>query len=109
MFLGRGLKIIVEKSLNSLALSSAEAANLKFSPILETETNDDGRVAKDDIPRLAAPGVYRVSFLTGLYFENSGQEVFYPIAQIVFKAKSNQHYHIPLLLSPFGYNTYRGS
>ena len=56
------------------------------------------------------PGVYRVRFDTGAYFGAAGIETFYPEATIVFVVRdANAHYHVPLLLSPFGYSTYRGS
>ena len=52
-------------------------------------------------------GTYKICFETSAYL---GEEGFYPFAHIVFKiADPSQHYHIPLLLSPFGYSTYRGS
>jgi 5-hydroxyisourate hydrolase len=49
-------------------------------------------------------------FATGDYFLEAGDEIFYPYAEVVFVIDKNTgHYHIPLLLSPFGYSTYRGS
>jgi len=74
-------------------------------------TNADGRIsdlvsADADI----APGVYRLIFDTGKYFANHQVESFYPQVTIIFRlADVAQHYHVPLLLSPFGYSTYRGS
>ena len=74
-------------------------------------TNDDGR-----IPDLCAAeqvmdaGIYRMHFDTAAYFAATGDPVFYPWADVVFTIGGDgQHYHIPLLLSPFGYSTYRGS
>ena len=74
-------------------------------------TNEDGR-----IPDLCAAGElmsagdYRMHFDTAAYFESRGDTVFYPWAEVVFRIGGDgQHYHIPLLLSPFGYSTYRGS
>ena len=69
-------------------------------------TNADGRVARF-LPRdvEAAPGVYRLVFDTGAY-----QEGFYPEVCIAFRVTdAGRHYHVPLLLSPYGYSTYRGS
>ena len=74
-------------------------------------TDDDGRL-KTLLPAgaPAAKGVYRVTFDTGAYFEATQQRVFYPECTVVFVLDApDQHYHIPLLLSPFGYSTYRGS
>ncbi len=67
----------------------------------------DGRVKT--FPALPEPGVYRVTFETAAYFEAKGQSSFYPYAAIVFTVRAAEHHHIPLLLSPFGYTTYRGS
>lgn len=74
-------------------------------------TNSDGRVS--DLVSAAvkiAPGVYRLIFDTGKYFGSQQSESFYPHVIIIFRlADAAQHYHVPLLLSPFGYSTYRGS
>ena len=73
-------------------------------------TNDDGRItdllAADDILPV---GTYRMLFETGAYFESLNSPVFYPVVHIIFIVQDSAHYHIPLLLSPFGYSTYRGS
>ena len=54
--------------------------------------------------------VYRLTFDTDLYFSSLGVEGFFPEAVIVFHVRdAGQHHHVPLLLSPFGYSTYRGS
>jgi len=74
-------------------------------------TDPDGR-ARRLLPEGAAlmTGTYRIIFATGAYFRDLGIEGFYPEASIVFDVRdANQHYHVPLLLSPFGYSTYRGS
>lgn len=74
-------------------------------------TDEDGRLRT-----LLPSGVelelatYRLSFATGGYFASQNLESFYPKVQIVFVVRdASQHYHVPLLLSPFGYTTYRGS
>ncbi|MGC3873122.1 hydroxyisourate hydrolase [Halomonas sp. GXIMD04776] len=55
-------------------------------------------------------GVYRVTFETGDWFEAHDTETFFPEIPVPFKVEdTDQHYHIPLLLSPYGYSTYRGS
>jgi 5-hydroxyisourate hydrolase len=55
-------------------------------------------------------GRYRLTFDTGSYFASAGVEPFYPAVVVVFVVRdTSQHYHIPLLLSQFGYSTYRGS
>ncbi|EED32930.1 hydroxyisourate hydrolase [gamma proteobacterium NOR5-3] len=74
-------------------------------------TNDDGRVAGllNADEKLAA-GTYRMHFSTAAYFSALNLTVFYPYVDVVFNLDdSGEHYHIPLLLSPYGYSTYRGS
>lgn len=83
----------------------------KFEILGKGETNSDGRVI-DLLPhdRPLEPGRYRMRFETAKYFEEIKSEGFYPYVEVVFEIRNNtQHYHIPLLLSPFGYSTYRGS
>jgi 5-hydroxyisourate hydrolase len=54
-------------------------------------------------------GVYRLTFETGAYFKTQGIKAFYPLVEVVFEVADDRHHHVPLLLSPFGYSTYRGS
>jgi len=77
----------------------------------EATTDDDGR-AKRLLPEgtVLIPGTYRITFATGVYYRALEIEGFYPEAAIVFDVRdAAQHYHVPLLLSPYGYTTYRGS
>jgi 5-hydroxyisourate hydrolase len=73
-------------------------------------TNSDGRVANllPDEEHLPF-GIYKLNFDTKHYFDAQEIESFYPTVEIIFEIKTTQHYHVPLLLSPFGYSTYRGS
>ena len=74
-------------------------------------TNADGRIS-DLIPddTTIEAGVYRLIFDTSTYFAGNNIQSFYPQVTVVFKIENpGQHYHVPLLLSPFGYSTYRGS
>lgn len=74
-------------------------------------TDDDGRV-RQLLPAGSAltAGIYRLTFATEAYFRAEEIEGFYPEAAIVFHVRdANQRYHVPLLLSPYGYSTYRGS
>lgn len=73
-------------------------------------TNQDGRIPNLLNQELLLPlGVYRMNFDVQSYFEQLGVESFYPTVDIVFTIKTQEHYHVPLLLNPFGYSTYRGS
>ncbi len=74
-------------------------------------TDADGRqraLMPDTVP--AAPGVYRLRFDTGAYFAAQSLTAFFPQVTVMFEvAEGRAHHHVPLLLSPFGYTTYRGS
>ncbi|EYF05667.1 hydroxyisourate hydrolase [Chondromyces apiculatus] len=74
-------------------------------------TDADGRLrtllSGDERPQV---GTYRLTFDTGAYFSALGVEAFYPSVSIVFLLRApEEHHHVPLLLNPFGYSTYRGS
>ena len=73
-------------------------------------TDQDGRL-QDLLPneRPLETGTYRLVFEIEDYFVDSGRRCFYPFIPIVFDIEDGEHYHIPLLLNPFGYATYRGS
>lgn len=73
-------------------------------------TNADGRIA-DLLPpsRNINPGNYKMVFETGNYFYENKVKGFYPEVEIQFAVLDDGHYHVPLLINPFGYSTYRGS
>ena len=72
-------------------------------------TDGDGRVGSIGPERLES-GDYRLRFASGAYFAGRGVDGFYPEVVVVFTiADADQHYHVPVLLNPFGYSTYRGS
>lgn len=82
---------------------------LRFETLGEGTTDADGRV-KSLLPQSPEPGTYRITFHVAPYFELLGVAAFYPEVAVTFHvATSGQSYHVPLLLNPFGYSTYRGS
>lgn len=97
--------------------------NGEFQVLATAKTNDDGRVTKgmwyskngtklEELSKQEANKelvLYRITFETGAYFKRFGEKSLYPFVQIVFEMNEAEHYHIPLLLSPYGYSTYRGS
>lgn len=88
-----------------LAVRSATAAG----PLAASVTADDGRCA--DLPPLP-PGTTHatLTFGTGPYLESvHGTEAFFPEAVVTFAVTPGEHYHVPLLLNPYGYSVYRGS
>jgi 5-hydroxyisourate hydrolase len=79
------------------------------TPIATAETDDDGRVP-DLGPETLESGDYRITFATGQYFAGRNQPTFYPFVTVNFTVQATErHYHVPLLLSPFAFSTYRGS
>ncbi|MCA9602119.1 MAG: hydroxyisourate hydrolase [Myxococcales bacterium] len=74
-------------------------------------TDGDGRL-RDLLPAGTAvePGTYRLTFDTATYYAAQVVDGFYPSVSITFTIRAaGEHYHVPLLLNPFGYSTYRGS
>ncbi len=73
-------------------------------------TNKDGRIS-DWLNKevMLTFGIYKMRFLTKGYFDQLHLPTFYPYVEIIFEINTQEHYHIPLLLNPFGYSTYRGS
>ncbi|MFT7581598.1 MAG: 5-hydroxyisourate hydrolase [Myxococcota bacterium] len=93
-----------------LALARQDGSGA-FTELSRQSTNDDGRV-KQLLPDgdTLTPGVYQMTFETGPYLDRVHGGGFYPVVPIIFKiTASDEHYHVPLLLSPYGISTYRGS
>jgi 5-hydroxyisourate hydrolase len=93
------------------------AGDTGWAPAGEGTTGPDGRLRLSGDPgdpgdpaMGAEPGVYRMTFGSGAYFKARGSATFYPEVSITFEMTDRaEHYHVPLLLSPFAYSTYRGS
>ncbi len=82
----------------------------EFGETGRATTDADGRVSRflPNVPLVA--GTYQLVFETAAYFRAASREVFFERVTLEFHvADSAQHYHVPLLLTPFGYTTYRGS
>jgi 5-hydroxyisourate hydrolase len=96
---GRGIAIELERAQNGI-----------WHLVGGGVTDDDGRL-RALTPAGAVPtGTYRIRFQVGAYFATRQQDAFYPVVEIQFTVgDGEQHYHVPLLLSPFGFSTYRGS
>ncbi|MEO5966689.1 MAG: 2-oxo-4-hydroxy-4-carboxy-5-ureidoimidazoline decarboxylase [Ferruginibacter sp.] len=96
---GEGISIVM-KSLN----------NEKWVCVSQGITNADGRISELLPPNRKLPdGIYKMIIDTQSYFKKKKLESFYPSVEIQFYIINDSHYHIPLLISPFGYTTYRGS
>lgn len=91
---GQGIKVTLERG----------------SEILATAVTDtDGRVPEFPGGKTLAEGAYRLRYLVEEYFKRDRRETLYSEITINFRIGPDQHYHLPLLLGPFGYTTYRGS
>ena|SRR5436190_17048626 len=98
---GAGIPVVLERKTHTSG----------WQTVADGITDIDGRV-NDLLPTTEAflPGHYRLTFDTGGYFAMRTMECFFPLVTVGFAVKDpTQHYHVPLLLSPFGYSTYRGS
>ena len=92
-----------------LGLTLDRAKNGDWEPTGAGATDDDGRWRHAADAELS-PGTYRLTFATGDYFRASGTTGFYPEVVVTFEVTDPAaHYHVPLLLSPYAYSTYRGS
>jgi 5-hydroxyisourate hydrolase len=81
-----------------------------FTQVARTTTDTDGRVRSFEGAADQPAGRYRLTFRVDAYFNAQGVESFFPEVQILFVVKTaGRSHHVPLLLSPFGYSTYRGS
>jgi len=98
------------KPAQGVAISLHHQKHDGWTQLTEGVTNTDGRIPnllnKDTVLPI---GVYKMRFEVQAYFDSLKVTAFYPFVEIVFNISSGEHYHVPLLLNPFGYSTYRGS
>jgi 5-hydroxyisourate hydrolase len=91
---------------------AVELADSRGLPVDSGVTDADGRASLG--PELLPAGEYTLAFHTGAYFAALGVDTFYPFVTVTFSVEiaadgTSRHLHVPLLLSPFAYSTYRGS
>lgn len=99
---GAGIAVLLERR---------DANRGEWKPVGQGNTDEDGRL-RTLVPEGAAlePGQYRLIFDTWTYFNEQSVQTLYPSVIIVFEVAAGEtHYHVPLLLGPFAYTTYRGS
>ena len=83
--------------------------NAQGQCLATSQTNDDGRISDFGLSEFVV-GDYSLEFEIAEYFHRLNTQTFFPKAVIHFSVKdTQQHYHIPLLISPYAYSTYRGS
>jgi 5-hydroxyisourate hydrolase len=94
---------------SGVAVSLSREQGGAWTTIGQGATDADGR-CKTLCTTEPPVGTYRIRFEVGAYFAQQKVDAFYPHVTIDFQVRaSNEHYHVPLLLNPFGYSTYRGS
>ena len=100
----------IGKPAAGVVVSLLRKENESWTQISNGKTNADGRITdllKADI--ILDKGIYKLVFETKSYFRKNNIQTFYPGISIEFEIADASHYHVPLLLNPFGYSTYRGS
>ena len=81
-----------------------------FKQVAEGQTDEDGRLGALLAVKTLKEGIYQLHFEVGAYFTRRSVVCFYPRVSVCFEVKNaDEHYHVPLLINPFGYSTYRGS
>jgi len=94
----------------AVSVSLALLEDGAFVELGRGDTDRDGRIKALLGSNALTVGLYRLRFETGAHYRAIGQDSFYERVEIQFHVTdASQHYHVPLLLSPFGYSTYRGS
>lgn len=104
------LDVSLGRPAKGIAVRLARRDGDLWTTIATGETDADGRASQLLAPGSLVAGTYRIAFELDAYFASSGRKSFYPFVEIVFVVEvPSEHFHVPLLLSPFGYSTYRGS
>lgn len=80
-----------------------------WSFVEEKKTDLNGRISDFLNSEKNNLGIYKLTFYTNEYYEKEGKESFYPFIEVPFQIKDQNHYHVPITLSAFGYATYRGN
>lgn len=75
----------------------------------EKKTDSNGRIPDFLKSGKENKGIYRLTFMVADYFKSKNTPSFYPFIEVVFQIEDENHYHVPITLSPFGYSTYRGN
>ncbi|CEM35627.1 unnamed protein product [Vitrella brassicaformis CCMP3155] len=93
-----------------IRLEKKDEASGEWHPLKTMRTNNDGRCPGFTQGHKLENCLYRITFETADYFRQQGKPCFYPEVVITFLVEyPEQHYHVPIILGPYGYSTYRGS
>ncbi len=103
------ISLLQQQGDNWLMLGSAETdADGRVSDFAQSgdKSSESSAMSSETLPG----GIYKLTFYLSHYYEQTKRKSFYPHVDITFEIEGDgQHYHVPLLLNPFGYSTYRGS
>ena len=104
------LDLVTGRPARGVAVALERQGDGGFVPVASGVTDDDGRV-RDLVPRGAGhAGVHRLRFETGAWFAATSTPTFYPWVELAFEVvDAGAHHHVPILLGPYGFSTYRGS
>ena len=104
-----GLRVTLERLVPGDPGAADDGAAGGWEPVADQATDADGRCTHLGPERLEV-GTYRLTFATGEWFAAASRQTFYPqVVVVVDVADPDRHHHVPVLLSPFAYTTYRGS
>lgn len=81
----------------------------KWSFVDKKQTDVNGRITDFLDSQKTNLGIYKLTYYTADYFRKNNAESFYPFIEVVFQIKDQNHYHVPITLSAYGYSTYRGN
>lgn len=93
----------------SIKLEKYNEQNKTWYFVDEKITDENGRITDFLNSDKSNIGIYRLTYFTSDYFKKNNIESFYPFIDVVFQIKDQNHYHVPITLSAFGYATYRGN
>lgn len=93
----------------SIKLEKYNEQNKTWSFVDENKTDANGRITDFLSSEKSNLGIYKLTYFTYDYFKMNNTESFYPFIEVVFQIKDQNHYHVPITLSAFGYSTYRGN
>ncbi len=103
------LDTAIGRPASGVPLILAKAGGGGWRTVGRGTTDIDGRCKTLLKENKLKKGVYRLTFGVASYFKRTRQVAFYPAISIIFQVRDSRHHHVPLLLSPWGYSTYRGS
>ena len=93
----------------TIKLEKFNDANKTWTVAEEKVTDKNGRVPDFLSNEKSNIGIYKLTYYTREYFKKMNTESFYPWVEVVFQITNNDHYHVPITLSAYGYSTYRGN